>query len=222
MIHHPTPLKLLLACIILSIVSCATTPRQKRDYSGFRLRQPQSILVMPPLNESTDVNAPYIFLATITRPLANQGYYVFPVAMVDAFMKENGLPSAYEMQKVSLEKIHQVFGADAVLYVTIQDWGQKYLLLSSNTVVKSQARLIDVVSGEILWRGGQYAVERSRGGNGLIGMAVAAVVDQIIDSLNDRTYGLSRRANNAMVYDRENGFLRGHYHPDYPADQRGR
>lgn len=176
---------------------------------------------MPPLNESMDVNAPYIFLATITRPLANQGYYVFPVAMVDAFMKENGLPSAYDMQSVSLQKIHEVFGADAVLYVTIEEWGQKYLLLSSNTVVKSQARLVDVLSGEVLWRGSQYAIEGSRG-SGLIGMAVTAVVDQIIDSLNDRSYELSRQANSYMIYNRENGFLVGPYNPDFSVDQRGR
>ncbi|MCI0668803.1 MAG: DUF799 domain-containing protein, partial [Methylococcaceae bacterium] len=98
--------KRLLLWILVSLAACATPPLH--DYSAFRLRLPRSILVMPPLNESTDVNAPYIFLATITRPLANQGYYVFPVAMVDAFMKENGLPSAYEMQNVPLGKIREV------------------------------------------------------------------------------------------------------------------
>jgi hypothetical protein len=212
--------KLLLGWILVLLAACATPPPQ-HDYSLFRLRLPRSILVMPPLNESTDVNAPYVFLATITRPLANQGYYVFPVAMVDAFMKENGLPSGYEMQNVPLDKIREVFGADAVLYVTILDWGQKYLLLSSNTVVKSQARLVDVVSGETLWSGQQIAVEGSGGGGNLIGMAVAAVVDQIIDSLSDRTYELSRQANFNMIFDRDKGFLTGPYHPDYARDPRG-
>ncbi|MGR9109070.1 MAG: DUF799 domain-containing protein [Gammaproteobacteria bacterium] len=213
---------MLLAGILVTLAGCATPP-SSRDYTDFRSRLPRSILVMPPLNESTDVNAPYIFLATITRPLANQGYYVFPVAMVDAYMKENGLPSAYEMQNVPLEKIHEVFGADAVLYVTILDWGQKYLVLTSNTVVKSLARLVDVRTGQTIWSGQQLAVEGSSGGGGgLIGMAIAAVVDQIIDSLTDRTYELSRRANDSMVYNRDQGLLLGPYHPEYAKDSRGR
>ncbi len=213
------PSRRVLPWLLVSLISCATPPGN--DYSLFRARLPRSILVMPPLNESIDVNAPYIFLATITRPLANQGYYVFPVAMVDAFMKENGLASAYDMHNVSLNKIHEVFGADAVLYVTILDWGQKYLLLSSNTVVKSQARLVDVRSGQTLWSGEQYAVEGSGGGGNLIAMAIVAVVTQIIDSLTDRTYELSRQANYSMIYDQDDGFLIGPYHPGFITDPRG-
>jgi hypothetical protein len=209
----------LLAWMLVLLTACATSPGH--DYALFRARLPRSILVLPPLNDSVDVNAPYIYLATITRPLVNQGYYVFPVAMVDAFMKENGLPSAYDMHNVSLGKIHEVFGADAVLYVTILDWGQKYVLLSSNTVVKAQARLVDVQTGQLLWNGEQYAVEGSGGGGDLIAMAIVALVDQIIDTLNDRTYELSRRANYSMIYDQYDGFLRGPYHPDYATDQRG-
>ena len=211
---------LLWLAVFAWLAGCATASRH--DYSAFRFRLPRSILVMPPINDSTDVNAPYIFLSTITRPLADQGYYVFPVAMVDAFMKENGLPSGYEMQNISLKKIREVFGADSVLYVRIVDWGQKYLLLSSNTVVKIQARLVDVETGQVLWNGAQSAVEGSGGGGNLIGMAIAAVVDQIIDTLNDRTYELSRRANYSMIDNRDSGFLVGPYNPGFNKDPRGR
>lgn len=40
---------------------------------------PRSILVLPPMNSSVDVNAPYSYLSTISTPLAEKGYYVFPV-----------------------------------------------------------------------------------------------------------------------------------------------
>ena len=56
---------------------CATT---STDYRAYIQHMPRSILVLPPLNESAEVLAPYSFLSTITRPLAERGYYVFPVA----------------------------------------------------------------------------------------------------------------------------------------------
>ena len=100
-----------LALVCLMLATACATP----DYSAFRERKPRSILVLPPLNESVDVDATYSWLTTATAPLAETGYYVFPVAMVDAFMKDNGMPSAGEMREVSLAKLGEVFGADAVL-----------------------------------------------------------------------------------------------------------
>ncbi len=126
-----------------AILGAACVQVAPLDYAPYRAHLPRSIVVLPPLNETTDVNAPYVYLSTITRPLAESGYYVFPVAAIDAFMKENGLPTAGEMQGVRLEKLREVLGADAVLYVTIEGWGPKYRIITSDTVVKARARLVD-------------------------------------------------------------------------------
>ncbi len=139
----------LLMIFFISVSACATV--QQQDYSNFRDHRPRSILVLPPLNESLEVDASYIYLSTISRPLAECGYYVFPVAVIDAFLKENGLPTPGEMHNIPLDKIHNILGADAVLYVTIEDWGQKFQVLSSNTVIKARARLVHVTSGKTLW-----------------------------------------------------------------------
>jgi hypothetical protein len=210
--------KFLVFVILLLSSACATTPH---DYSLYRALMPRSILVLPPLNQSTEVHAPYIYLSTISRPLADHGYYVFPVAVIDALMKENGLPTAYEMHNVSLKKIDEVFGADAVLYVTIEDWGQEYLIISSSTIVKAQARLVDVQSGTTIWKGKLYAVESSGGGGNPLAMVITAAIEQIIDTLIDKTYALSRRANYTMVFDKKDGMLLGFYHPEKAKDMRG-
>ena len=213
-------LKLIIVLLIFDLLAAGCTSAPKRDYSLYRTYMPRSILVLPPLNNSTDVNAPYIFLSTITRPLANRGYYVFPVGIIDDYMKGNGLPTAYEMHNVPLNKLSEVFAADAVLYVEIEDWGQKYIILSSSTVVKFHAKLVDLKSGEILWSGRQYAAESS-GGQGLIGMAISAAVDQIVDTLVDRTYNLSRRANQTMVFDNRDGLLPGYYELRRQSEMQG-
>jgi hypothetical protein len=201
--------------------ACAAAP--PRDYAAFREHLPRSILVLPPLNDSPDVVAPYVWLSTITRPLAECGYYVFPVAVVDAFMKENGLPTAGEMHAVSLAKIQEVVGADAVLYVTVESWGQKYRIVSSDTVVRARARLVDVADGSELWAGTAFAQRSSAAGQtDPIGMLVAAVVEQIVASITDPAYELSRTANEVMVNDAHDGLLRGPRHPQAAGDVRGR
>jgi hypothetical protein len=211
-----------LACAALIFAAgCAAPP--KTDYSAYRAHLPKSILVLPPLNETVEVNASYSYLSTITRPLAEAGYYVFPVAVVDAFMKENGLPTPAEMQAVSLDKIRQIFGADAVLYVTIQDYGQKYQILSSNTVFKAHATLVDVNSGTRLWEGTAYGFQGSGdSGAGPIGMLVTAVVTQVLASTSDDAHDLAATANAQMISNPSNGLLLGPYNPGYEADVRGR
>ena len=131
----------------LSLVAagCSTTPY---DYTALQASKPRSILVLPPRNNTVEVIAPYIFLSTISKPLAEKGYYVFPVSVIDNFLKENGMPTPDEMNSVPLDQLHKHTGADAVLYVQINDWGQKYQVLSSQTVVDSHMKLVDARTGE--------------------------------------------------------------------------
>jgi hypothetical protein len=206
---------------LLAAASGCALPKPP-DYSAYRAHLPRSILVLPPLNETTDVTAPYDYLATISRPLAEAGYYVFPVAVVDAFLKENGLPTAGEMHGVSLAKVHEVVGADAVLYVTIEEWGQKYRIISSDTVVKARAHLVDVATGETLWSGACFAQQSSSAGQSdLFAMLIAALVTQVVSSATDPAHTLASAANGAMVFDRTRGLLLGPRHPGFTGDPRG-
>lgn len=207
--------------VLLLAAGCAAPPTT--DYSIYRDRLPRSVLVLPPLNHSVQVNAPYGYLSTISQPLAEAGYYVFPVAVVDAFMKENGLPTPGEMHTVGLDKIDQVFGADAVLYVTIEDYGQKYQVLSSTTIVKAHANLVDVATGATLWEGRAQVVQGSGdSGGGVIGMLVTAAVAQVINSAGDNAHALASQANAQMIVNADTGLLLGPYSPGYDTDARGR
>jgi hypothetical protein len=199
---------------------CASQPT---DYTSYRAHLPRSVLVLPPLNQSVEVDAPYRYLSTISCPLAEAGYYVFPVAVVDAFMKENGLPTPGEMHAVSLEKIREVFGADAVLYVTIEDYGQKYQIILSGTVVKARARLVDVVTGATLWEGRADAYEGSGGSGGdPLAMIIVAAIEQVLESATDHARELSSQANRQMIFNSDTGLLLGPYSPGHEADARGR
>ena len=141
----------LLAAFVSASAAC-TTPAPF-DYTLFHEHQPRTVLVLPPLDNSMEVDAAYTYLSTVTRPLAERGYYVFPVAVVDRMLRDNGLPGPGEMHQVPLQRLGEVFGADAVLYITLDNWGTSYHVIDSSTEVTADARLVDVASGTEIWRG---------------------------------------------------------------------
>lgn len=201
---------LLISLTLLLLSGCAK--QEPYNYTALEQSKPRSILVLPPMNNTVEVNAPYIFLSTISRPLAEKGYYVFPVSVVDRLMKENGLTSPAEMHAIPLDRLTKHIGADAVLYVTIDEWGQKYQLLSSKAVVRANLRLVDSRNGQLLWDTEAFAQQGSSdGGGGLAGALVGAVVEQIAGSIVDRTPGLSRMANNISINNEKRGLLKGPY-----------
>jgi len=130
---------LVLALAALGFSGCANTPPY--DYTNYRAHPPRSILVLPPLNESTSVQGTYSYMSTVTWPIAELGYYVFPVAVVDQFLKENGMPTPGEMHQVPLNKVAEITGADAVMFITLDQYGSKYHVINSATVVQLSARL---------------------------------------------------------------------------------
>ena len=78
----PRSLAVLFAVAATTVLAGCQTAAPTRDYTAFVRAAPRSILVVPPLNKSTDLNASYGFLSPVTQPLAERGYYVVPVAVV--------------------------------------------------------------------------------------------------------------------------------------------
>lgn len=194
---------------LLLLTGCATTPY---DYSALIESKPRSIVVLPPLNDTVEIQAPYTFLSTISVPLAEKGYYVFPVAVIDTLMKENGLPTPAEMNNVPLDKIREIIGADAVLYVKLQEWGQKFEVLSSRAVVRFSLRLVDTQTGTELWTASGFAQEQSDdGGMGLAGAIIGAIVTQVMSAAVDKTPNLARTANTTAIHHQNRGLLNGPY-----------
>jgi hypothetical protein len=214
---------MLLAAVL---VGCSSTKTKKTDYARYIERMPVSIVVVPPLNESTQVRAPEAFLSTITMPLAERGYYVFPVALVHGMLRENGLPTTGEMNQVPPQKFREVFGADAVLYINIKQWTNKYMVLDSTTTVKLEYRLVDTTSGDELWKHEQTVQNSSNQGNSggdpmgvLIGAAVGAAIHAGSDVDAHRERQLAVQANEMVVANPDHGMLLGKRHKDFEKDQ---
>jgi hypothetical protein len=193
------------------VTGCAMQPKKNLD--AFYAHRPRSIVVVPVVNESPEVTAPSVFITSITRPLAERGYYVFPVYLTDMIFRDFGLVEAGHVHQLPPDRFFDLFGADAVLFVTIKDWSTKYLVLASAVVVEMEYVLKDTKTGLVLWENNQPYVQSSGGSEPISMMVSAAVTALVTDYLP-----LAREAN-YMAFRGPNGIPAGAYHPDYGHDQ---
>ncbi len=210
---------LAISAVALLAAGCAA-PKQV-DYAAFKQSRPRSIVVLPPLNESPDVQATYSMLSQVTYPLAEAGYYVLPVALVDETFKQNGLTTAGDIHGVAPAKLKDIFGADAALYVTVTKYGTTYMVLSSATVVTASAKLVDLKTGETLWSGSASASndEGGNSGGGLVGMLVTAAIKQVVNSVTEAGHTVAGVTSQRLLSaGRPGSILYGPRNPKYGTD----
>ena len=139
----------------------------------------------------------------------------------DAMMRENGLPTPDEMHAVPLPKLAEIFAPDAVLYLTVHEWGTSYQVVNSATTVTLEGRLVDADTGLDLWAGRATAVKSSgNGGGGLAGLLADALVTQISSSVYDPTPEVARVATDRLLVDPSVGLLIGPRHPEFGEAKR--
>lgn len=209
----------ILAAAALLAGACATP--QPYDYTAFKEARPKSLLVLPPLNSSPDVNASYSFLSHVTLPLAESGYYVLPVTLVDEMFRENGVTDPGQMHEVPAAKLKEIFGADAVLYIKIGQYGTSYSVISSESRVSAEASLVDLASGGVLWQGSATAssAEGRSSSGGLVGMLVQAIVSQIVETISDRSHPVAGVTSMRLLSaGRPGGLLFGPRSPRFGTD----
>lgn len=209
--------------LALLATGCSSGNKKSTDYSAFRESKPRSILVLPPKNQSPDVNASNSLLSVVTMPLAESGYYVFPVAVVSETFKQNGVTNPDDISSVPLKKLHDTFGADAVMYISITDYGTSYQVVNSDTRVTATARLVDSRTGKELWTGGATASSnegQKNSGGGLIGILLTAAITQIAHTSTDKAHDIAEVTGARMFSAGSNGgLLYGPRSPNYNKTQ---
>ncbi|CNK99743.1 DUF799 domain-containing protein [Yersinia proxima] len=203
----------------LLLTGCAKPVSQ--DYSAFKQSKPKSILVLLPQNQSPEVEASHGMLSQVTYPLSEAGYYVLPVAVVEETFKQNGMTNATDISAVSPAKLHKIFGADAALYITVVQYGTSYQIVTSDTRVTANAKLVDLKTGKLLWSGSATASsnEGDSSSGGIIGMLVQAAVSQIANTMTDKSHDIAAITSARMLSaGTPNGILYGPRSPQYGKD----
>src|SRR3990167_7967609 len=191
-------------------------------FRSYKESRPRSILILPPLNNTPEVQASYSVLSHATRPLAEAGYYVMPVTLVAEAFKENGMTQAADMHATSADKLRQIFGADAALYITIGKYGTVYQVISSATIVAADAKLVDLKTGKLLWQGSASASSeegQNQQQGGLAAVLISAIVKQVMATALDQSHQVAGVATTRLLSaGTPNGMLYGPRSPNYGKD----
>lgn len=168
----------LLTAFALSLSACASNNKKGAfDYTRYNTAAPRSVLVVPVINHTNEAQAADLFLTTLSVPLAERGYYVFPTNMAKKLIENDGLSDPGLVHSTDTTKIAALFGADSVLYVEILDWKSNWVVTASKIKVKFLYTLKDGKSGNLIWQReqeGEYKYSISTG-NFLADMIVNAV-----------------------------------------------
>jgi hypothetical protein len=167
--------RILLLGLILALAGCAQ--QSKKDFTAYNLANPRSILVVPITNDSLDVDAPNYMLSTLAFPLAEKGYYVFPINTTKMILEREGLYEGEQVRNAPASQLAGLFGADAILYVHIKRWDAQYALISTTVTVEFDYRMVDRQGVEI-WNTTQsmnYSPQNQSTGNPIADLIVAGV-----------------------------------------------
>lgn len=212
---------LTIVCVVLfSVTACQTTPAgPDSDFlAALHANKPSSILIVPVNNESIDVMAPTSVLATLPIVLGERGYYVFPVNTVKVLLEAEGYYEPAEVHAAPTDNLATLFGADAVLYVTIHEWDAQYIVFATTTVVDFEYTLKSK-SGDTLWTARQkltYQPQNNNSGTPLANL-ISGAISAAIERASPNYLPLTRQANRQAFYNINRGLPPGPYSPAFGA-----
>ncbi len=210
---------------VCATVICATllfgcVQHTPKDLTKFRGQDPHSILVVPVVNKSVEVTAADYFLSTISMPLGEKGYYVFPVNLVKRVLEDEGLSDATLVHNASTKRLCDLFGSDSVLYVTIERWDSQYLVLTTTVTVEFSYVIKSGKTDETLWSDKRTMVYQpsNSGGGHPIAMLIVAAVNAAVTKAAPNYMPLAKQANMQVFAYPGPGIPAGPYSDKYKKD----
>lgn len=210
-------MKRIIPLILLSAIvsSCGMTNQVTREsqYASMYDDMPITILVMPPINNTSHVEAKDLLYTSISRPLAEAGYYVIsPLLSMDVLKAESAYDAELFIDR-PLTMFKDYFGADAVVFSQIDDWTKRGFGIETKIryIIKSTA------SGEIIFDRScdlYLDLQQSSGGNSALSLLLDLAVSAIATATTDHIVA-ARKANYYIFRD----IPRGKYSPLYLQDK---
>ncbi|MDQ7062569.1 MAG: DUF799 family lipoprotein [Sulfurimonas sp.] len=189
MINNKLITYLVVTVSILFLTGCGPTTTTKGiEFPKMYEQQPRSILILPPMNESTDAEAKDYYMTTTEMPFALMGYYTFPTEMVSDIMRQEGVYDTETLYNMPLDKFYEYFGADTVLFTRIKKWDLSYIVVAANLTIQIEAKIMSTKTSEELWTYiGTVVVNLSgnNSGGGIAGLIASAIATAINSAAAD-------------------------------------
>lgn len=186
---------------------------RESQYASMYENMPLTILVMPPINNTSHVEAKDLLYTSISRPLAEAGYYVIsPLLAMDVLKAESAYDAELFIDK-PLTMFKNYFGADAVVFSQIDDWTKRgfgidtkirYIIKSASTNEIIFDRTCNLYLDLQVNSGGNSALAA------LIDLAASAIITAATDHI------VAARKANYFIF---NDIPRGKYNPLYLQDK---
>lgn len=206
----------MLLALVLVLGGCAKQVTKQERFPGMYEEMPASILILPPMNESTAADAKEYYITTIQEPLSLNGFYTFPTPVTNEILKMEGIYDAELLYNVPLNKFKEYFGADAVLFTTIKKWDLVYMVIAGNLTVSFDSEIRSTTTNRTLWKyNGTVVVDLSGGGGGDPVSLVLRVVVTAINCAAADYVPYAKMAN----YQSFAAMPVGKYHPRHLQDQ---
>ena len=200
----------------LLFVSCTSTTKLQA-YPQMYDEKPVVMLIMPPINNSNNVEAKDYFYTTMNVPIAEAGYYVVPPATGMATLQRE---SAYDSERFidgDVSKFGKVFGADVAIFTVIKSWEKS--VIGSAVIIEIEYIFKSTKTNEILYqRDARITCDTSANFNtnslaGALIKAAASAVKTAVTDYVDVAIMCNKSALTDVPY--------GKYHPDYEKDGAG-
>ena len=200
----------LIICYLLLLNSCASLPKQQAFPKMYE-ENPLVFLIMPPINNSSQVDAKDYFYTTMCVPIAEAGYYVLPpMATLSALQNE----SAYDSERFidgDLKKLGNYFGADVAVFTIIKAWDKQ--VIGSTICIEIEYIFKSTKTNEILYNRDatiRCNTSSSYGNRGLLDVLISAIKTAVIDYVS-----IAVMCNESALDD----IPYGKYHPSHGLDK---
>ena len=206
---------LILVAAAALLVSCGSASKLTRGevYAPLYNEAPVTLLVMPPINNTANVEAKDLLYTSISRPLVEAGYYVLsPILTMDILKAE----SAYDAElffEAPIGQFGAVFGADAVIFSVIDKWAKQGVGISA----KIRYVMRSTRTNEVLFdRSCDLFLDTSvsTSSKGLLGLVLDVALTAVNTALTDHIEA-ARQANRYIFSD----IPFGKFSPLYQQDQ---
>ena len=202
----------LITIVAVTLSSCSSYTRVSQ-YPKFYEEKPVTILVMPPINNTTNVEAKDLLYTSISQPLIEAGYYVISPHLALELLKAESAYDAEMFINQDAAIFGRVFGADAVIFSIVDVWKKKGFGIETKIryIVKS------TTTNDVLFERScdlYLDLSQNSGGNSKYGALIDLATSAISTAVTDHIVA-ARKCNKYIFSD----IPRGKYSPNYMTDQ---
>jgi hypothetical protein len=203
---------ILLSLVSVVFASCSLQkpPTRAEAFEHFYNERPASIVVLPPVNKTANVEAKEFFATTMHRPLANYGYYIVPPLLMTEVLQNEGAYDTEMFLDQSLASFGEVFQANLALFPIIHKW--KKIGLLGTIHIDIEFIFKDIETNEVVFtRFGEfvYNANNNSGGNILVSLLANVIATKFTDYVP-----VARQCVEMLIID----LPFGKYHEEYITD----